>query len=292
MYSLEQLRIFSEVAATGSFSACARKLSKAQSAISQSIAALEIDLDTLLFDRSARIPVLTPAGEKLLGYAQAVLKQSQELNKAAAALSKAEESHLIIAIDDALMLPKLKSILVDLSHNFVASEVEIHSIASPDMMDHLSQGKADIGLQFANIGLESAFDVCNLGYLPFYAVAHPDHPLAALSQIDIRDIMSHKQLLIRGVNGRHLTHFLPISVQKMYCNNFDTLRQLTRLGLAWSYLPCHMVEEDIASSKLMKLPFNFDYKPWQAPVEWVRPSQQTVGPALSWFEQELKHLFN
>ncbi|WP_181903048.1 LysR family transcriptional regulator [Marinomonas pollencensis] len=292
MYSLEQLKIFAEVAATGSFSACARKLSKAQSAISQSIAALEIDLDTLLFDRSARTPVLTPAGEKLLGYAQAVLKQSQELNKAATALSKSEESHLIIAIDDALMLPKLKHILLDLSQHFVASEVEIHSVASPDMMDHLNQGKADIGLQFANIGLESGFDVCNLGDLPFYAVAHPQHPLTSLASIDIRDIMPHKQLLIRGINGRHLTHFLPISVQKTYCNNFTTLKQLTKLGLAWSYLPCHMVEEDIAAGKLVKLPFNFDYKPWQAPVEWIRPSQQIAGPALSWLEQELKQLFS
>lgn len=292
MYSLEQLRIFSEVAATGSFSACARKLTKAQSAISQAIAALEIDLNTLLFDRSARKPVLTPAGEKLLGYAHAVLKQSQELNKAATALSKSEESHLIIAIDDALMLPKLEQIISELGRHFIASEVEIHSIASPDMIDHLSQGKADIGLQFSDIELVSAFDVCYLGDVPFYAVVHPSHPLSELDSIDVRDVMQHKQLLIRGVNGRYLTHFSPLSVQKMYCNNFNTLRQLTRLGLGWSYLPCHMVEDDITNGNLFQLPVNFDYKPWQAPVEWVRPSQHPIGPALSWLEQELKHLFD
>ena len=62
MYNLEQLRMFIETAESGSFSACARRLGKVQSAVSQGIANLEIELNTNLFDRTSRKPSLTPHG--------------------------------------------------------------------------------------------------------------------------------------------------------------------------------------------------------------------------------------
>ena len=56
MYNLDQLNMFVTAAKLGSFSACARKLGKVQSAVSQGISNLEIDLDVTLFDRSTRKP--------------------------------------------------------------------------------------------------------------------------------------------------------------------------------------------------------------------------------------------
>jgi len=50
----EQLLMFQAVIETGSFSAAARKLGKVPSAVSMSIANLEIDLDLTLFDRKGR----------------------------------------------------------------------------------------------------------------------------------------------------------------------------------------------------------------------------------------------
>ena len=66
-YSPEALHAFVEAAALGSFSAAARKLRKSQSTVSTAIANLEADLALTLFDRSARQPVLTAAGRKVLG---------------------------------------------------------------------------------------------------------------------------------------------------------------------------------------------------------------------------------
>ncbi len=57
--SLEQLQAFVTTVETGSFSAAARHLGKAQSAISTAVSNLEIDLDNSLFVRSGRYPVLS-----------------------------------------------------------------------------------------------------------------------------------------------------------------------------------------------------------------------------------------
>ena len=57
--SLDQIRIFVAAADEGSFSAAGRKLRRAQSVVSQTIANLEAQLGVALFDRTGRYPQLT-----------------------------------------------------------------------------------------------------------------------------------------------------------------------------------------------------------------------------------------
>ena len=70
MLTHTQLRTFIAAADEGSFSAAGRKLRRAQSVVSQTLANLEAQLGVKLFDRSARYPMLTEEGRSLLGDAQ------------------------------------------------------------------------------------------------------------------------------------------------------------------------------------------------------------------------------
>src|ERR1700676_3088592 len=70
--SLDQLRTCIAAADAGSFSAASRRLRRAQSVVSQTLANLEVQLRVKLFDRSARVPVLTDQGRALLVDARAV----------------------------------------------------------------------------------------------------------------------------------------------------------------------------------------------------------------------------
>jgi DNA-binding transcriptional LysR family regulator len=71
--SLDQLRTFIAAADEGSFSAGGRRLRRAQSVVSQTLANLETQLGVKLFDRSSRSPVLTSQGVALLAEARAVV---------------------------------------------------------------------------------------------------------------------------------------------------------------------------------------------------------------------------
>src|ERR1700739_2382836 len=70
--TLDQLRTFIAAADEGSFSAAARKLRRAQSVVSQTLANLEGQFGVKLFDRARRRPVLTPQGQALLAHARTV----------------------------------------------------------------------------------------------------------------------------------------------------------------------------------------------------------------------------
>lgn len=73
--SIRQLRYFVEIADSGSFSAAAERLFVAQSALSRQIKDMETQLQTPLFERTARQPRLTAAGEAFLPRARNLLHE-------------------------------------------------------------------------------------------------------------------------------------------------------------------------------------------------------------------------
>ncbi|GAA3935555.1 LysR family transcriptional regulator [Litoribacillus peritrichatus] len=292
MYNLEQLKMFVEAAETGSFSACARKLGKAQSAISQGIANLEIDLGNQLFDRTSRKPTLTKQGQRLLSYAQAILLQTHELNSAASSLSHAQETHLMLAVDGALMVPAFDTLLHQFSEIFPATGIELHSIASPDIAALVHSGKADLGLMFCDLVFPKEVDLCFLGNLPFYAVCSPNHPLAQLESANVPDLLPHRQIMLKGVDGRELAQFVALSTQVWWSNSFYMIYDLLKQGMGWSYLPYHMAETGIQKKELHRISLSFDHKPWNPPIDRVMQKNKTSGPALSWLANGLKNIFD
>ncbi|GAA5192019.1 LysR family transcriptional regulator [Ferrimonas gelatinilytica] len=291
MFNAEQLKMLVFSAELGSFSAAARKLGKAQSAVSQGIANLEIDLDCQLFDRRGRSPVLTDAGRRLLPYAQATLGMAAGLQQAAQALASGHEEQLVLAIDEALMMPGMERILAAFAEQFPATELELQTVPSPDMRGWIQQGAADIGLMFADLEMPQELSLCYLGSVPFLVVAAEEHPLAALESVDLDACQRHRQLLVRGFDGAGLSHFPPMSAQIWWTNTFYLMRTLVLQGLGWAYLPEHLARREIRQGRLVVLPVEFDHRPWRAPVERIMLKHREPGPALAWLSQELQNLF-
>jgi DNA-binding transcriptional LysR family regulator len=101
--SLDQLRTFIAAADEGSFSAAGRRLRRAQSVVSQTLANLEGQLGLKLFDRSGRFPVLTDQGRALLADARAVASHVDLLKAQARSLAGGLEPELSVAVD--IMFP-------------------------------------------------------------------------------------------------------------------------------------------------------------------------------------------
>jgi DNA-binding transcriptional LysR family regulator len=97
--TLDQLRILIAVAETGSFSAAARRLGRVQSAVSQSVQALEATLGVALFDRGKRTPKLSDAGRALLADAQQIVRGTESLRARAESIASEVEPELSLAVD-------------------------------------------------------------------------------------------------------------------------------------------------------------------------------------------------
>src|SRR5579863_2844230 len=97
--SLDQLRTFIAAADEKSFSAAGRRLWRAQSVVSQTLANLEGQLGVKLFDRGARLPVLTDQGRALLAAARAVAGDVDLFKARAKSLAGGLEPELSVAVD-------------------------------------------------------------------------------------------------------------------------------------------------------------------------------------------------
>src|SRR5579864_2709568 len=92
--SLDQVRTFIAAAEEGSFSAAGRKLRRAQSVVSQTLANLEQQLGVKLFDRTARYPRLTDQGQALLNDARAIADDLDSFKARAKTLREGLEPEL------------------------------------------------------------------------------------------------------------------------------------------------------------------------------------------------------
>src|SRR6218665_3606499 len=97
--TLDQLRTFIAAADEGSFSAAGRKLKRAQSVVSQTLANLETQLGVRLFDRSSRRPRLTEQGRALLVEAREVAGIVDTFKARARGLAEGLEPEVSVVVD-------------------------------------------------------------------------------------------------------------------------------------------------------------------------------------------------
>src|SRR6266567_4430276 len=97
--TLDQLRTFVAAVDEGSFSAAGRKLRRAQSVVSQTLANLEAQLGVKLFDRSGRYPRLTEEGRSLLIDARSIASNIDGFKARARAMRGGLEPELSVAMD-------------------------------------------------------------------------------------------------------------------------------------------------------------------------------------------------
>src|ERR1700751_759647 len=97
---LSQLEVFLSVARERRFSRAAEKLYRTQSAVSQTIRKLEVEIGEQLFGRSSREGVLTDAGRILQEYAEKLINLRQHAQEALVELRELQKGKLSIAANE------------------------------------------------------------------------------------------------------------------------------------------------------------------------------------------------
>ena len=117
--TLDQMQVLVAVAETGSFSAAGRKLNRAQSVISYTIANLEAQLGLKLFEREGtREPSLTTEGKAILADAHRMIGVLNDIRARTEGLKQGLEAELVIAVDVTLPAPALTKVLAAFEAEF------------------------------------------------------------------------------------------------------------------------------------------------------------------------------
>ncbi|MPY24214.1 LysR family transcriptional regulator [Shewanella psychropiezotolerans] len=280
MYSFEQLKIFVTVCESGSFSAAARQLKRAQSGVSQAIANLEISINQELFNREKNTPALTEKGKVLLPIAQSILHQQKYFDQKVESLEREHEYELVIAIDESLINDDLLQILAELADKFPVTDVEIITTSTFDVEELVREGKAQVGIVYADGELKVDMDFFTLGQTRFLTVVAPEHALAALSVVNDTALKGHRQLVHRSSEHKELWFSYGISSKLWYANTHQTLLDLACRGIGWTIVPEQAVTELLAVKKLVALPIAHEFDGWLTPMGCLVSRRHASGPVL------------
>ena len=179
----EQLIIFKTVIETGSFSAAARKLGKVPSAVSMSIANLEVDLNLSLFTRMGREPVPTLQALTLYEKTEQLLIEMNQWKQHAFSLSEGLESALNIVVVTELLHMQWTDYILVLEKQFPELQINIFSAPQEDALKMLLNQTAQLALMFEREQLESREQFIELKQEVLVPVVARSYALAKFDQI-------------------------------------------------------------------------------------------------------------
>lgn len=285
-YSPEALTAFVETVSCGSFSAAARRLRKSQSTISTAIAHLEVDLGVTLFDRSARQPVLTPEGQRVLSYVQAILAASERLDELAVSLSGETEARLTFVLSDTLHPDVLEDLLAQFDRRFPHTEFECLVGEDDDVVDLLQKGRAQVGLIEARDDYPTDIGHTRLPMHTRMAVyVSPDHPLTAQTRVEWEQLRTWRELRL---NTYLENRTAPARGPVWSAPNYLMLLSMAAQGLGWCVLPCALVDEFASSAELTML--DITGWPMSVSIDLLWHKEAPLGAAGSWLRQYLQQV--
>ena len=138
---IDLLRSFVAVADSGSFTAAGELVARTQSAVSVQIKRLEELLDARVFARTSRSLALTPAGERLLGYARRLLALHDESLRAMTRDTVAGE--LRVGISEYFLPPQVPALLARFARRHAQVHLEVRIGLSRSLTGALEAGELD-----------------------------------------------------------------------------------------------------------------------------------------------------
>lgn len=255
--TINQLRAFVAVCDQGSFSGAARKLRRAQSAISHAIKALESAFAVELFERNARKAQLTAAGRSLLPDARAVISRTEEMKNRAGAIAKAGTPQVSVAIDAYFPRAHLIDCLRTLQEEFRTAVINLRITSMQGGENLVLERVCALAVTIGDVP-EVNPDAMERSWLceaEMVTVCAPSHPLVATPTPIPRDEFGrHIQIVVTDNQpGAEKTQQGVAGKRQWLVNDLGAKRDLLKAGLGWGHLPRHLVDEDLAGGQLIEL---------------------------------------
>jgi len=288
--TLDQLRTFIAAAEQGSFSAAGRKLKRAQSVVSQTLANLEGQLGVTLFDRRARYPTLTEDGRALLQDARAVAEQMDGFKARAKTLREGLEPELSLALDVMYPMSELIDAVAKFRDTFPHTPLRLFVEVLGAVIEPVVQGTCQIGIVGSLPVLPETVRSEFLLDVPLVTVVAPTHPLASYKGVVPQsELQGHVQLVLTDRStlskGQNYGVF---SKNAWRLADMGARHAFLRAGFGFGNMPHLMVEDDIARGKLctirIELPHNL--KPLM-PMRAIYRADAPPGPAGRWLIDHL-----
>ena len=275
--SIEQWAVLAAVVDHGGFAQAAEKLHRSQSAVSYVISRLQEALDVPLLAIQGRKAVLTSYGETLLKRARPLVRDLETLEALARSLKQGWEPQLNVTVDAAFPRARLLNIIAELQRMCPLTQLQFSDAVLSGAEEAITDGSADLAV---TTRVPEGFLGEFLFNVSFVAVAAPSHPLFGLDRVLTADDLTREvQAVIRdsGVKRRRDEGWLGAK-RRFTVSSMEASLAAVQAGLAYAWLPEHLVQESLEHGLLRRLPLALGGAR-SVPLYLVLVRPEVAGPA-------------
>jgi DNA-binding transcriptional LysR family regulator len=254
-----QVRAFSVLARTGSFTQTARELHLTQSAVSHSMKALERDIGCRLLDRLGKKVVLTQAGEQLLHHATKILQEMENARESLLHLGKWGRGRLRLGASTTACQHLIPPVLREFKESFPDHVITIEPGDTPELVASLLRHRIDLALSLEPDN-EPQLEFHHLFTDELHFIVGALHPWAQAGRVERDDVPRQYYILF----NKHSVTFRLIEAyfrqEEMVLNtvielgSMDATKELVKLGLGVSILAPWIARKEIQEGSLVALP--------------------------------------
>jgi DNA-binding transcriptional LysR family regulator len=253
------LRAMEETARQGSIRKASDSLGVAPSSVSRSIAILEREMGTSLFDRSAGGVELTYAGRLVADYARAVLLDYDTLRADLDDRRGTQRRLLKLALVESVTSHGPVAAASKLLERFHAVSFDVQVMPAPRVVEAVREGRCDIGIGFC---AEPDPELLTLASVPepIVLAVRPDHAWKNTARIELGALTGLALAVpgfefgVRRILDRASAAAGVALTTVLTSNDFEILRGFARSGAGAAILPQRAVLQDRARGHLKIVP--------------------------------------
>ena len=251
----ESLKVFCDLTETQSFTKTAQINGVSQSAVSQTIGALERHFNSLLIERSKKNFRLTSEGEVLYQHAKELLQTYDAIHNRMQEIKNIISGDIRVATIYSLGLHDLPPYVKRFMREYPEVNVHVEYRRANQVYEEVLGNTADLGL-VAYPAPDAKLEIIPLRKDPLVLACHPQHPFAKLKTVKLKalngqrlisfdpDIPTRKALdkvlKGQGVTAEHVMEF----------DNIETVKRAVELDCGVAIVPEATIRQEVADQTL------------------------------------------
>ena len=289
------LRYFREVADRGSIRKAADSLHIASSAVNRQILKLEDDLGVPVFERLSTGVRLTSAGELLLRHVADTLNDYDRVRSEINELRGQKTGLVRMAALVGILSEFLPQTIIAFQRRYPAVDFHLSSAGPEKIVDEVAAGRADIGVNFTDVGY-GGFSLVTDTAAPQGAIVPAGHRLADRTTIPLTELAGEPLILwseagpLRPFLTTALKSYNVSAAPRVTTNSLDTMKHLVRSGIGVGLFSRFGFERDVEAGQLSHVPFE---EPFLADrrIGVFIPASRRLSTGASLFVEHLRKAF-
>lgn len=277
-----QLETFLKLVETKSFTATANMLGYAQSTVTTQIKQLEEELGCLLFDRLGKRLAVTAEGEKLIVYAQQMLKLQREILLEVSA-ANIPSGIIKLGVSESFCYNRLPENLMKYKNEYPEMDIQLQFIEHDTFPSLLKSGALDLVYTLNPIIENPELKMIHKKKETLAFFASPNHPVAKKKRVKEKDLEGIPLLLTsHNCSFRHmlLQDFMDHQITpkiELETSSKEILKQFAINGLGVAFMPAMVAAEEVKNGILKKIDWAGDDFPVYSQVFIHKDKQLNIA---------------